>query len=365
MKKIKIYLLAALAIFTSVSFTACSDDDSNTSSNWDTNQSACDNAVKSQKKSNKAILLVAFGSTWENAFAAFDNTQDAYKEAYPDYDVYFSYSSNICINRAAAGEHEVKRDYYSPENWLEAFGRVQYDTIVVQSLQVIPGEEYSNVIGFIKAFGNNKLRDLDDTYLSNVKVFLGTPLMATTDDAGKLAKELNTKFAANAANGAVFFMGHGNPNDYDTYSANVRYSQLEDSLHKYSINYYVGTVDMPGNYKTQVRQRMKANGITSGTFYLQALMSIAGDHAHNDMAGDDFSQEQFNADSDTYTGEVEETSWKEYFKKYGFTFNATNAAGSSLIGLLEIPSVLQLWMNHTADAIAGEPMEIYHSMNPE
>lgn len=366
MKKIKLIMVAMLAFLATATFTACgSDDNDNNSYNVVRYQQAVDkevNTTKNASKHDKALLLVAFGSTWQKAFDAFDNTIKAYKAKFPDYDVYLSFSSAICINRAEAGEHVGPRYFYAPNYWLHSFGKVQYKEIVVQSLQVIPGEEYGRVVNFIKDFGNNYNRDLDDKYLSEVKVYLGTPLMATTDDVQKLAVELNKLYKDKAANNAVLFMGHGNPDQYDTYSANIRYTQLEDSLQTINKNYYVGTVDMSKNFKTQVRQRMKANGITSGNFYLQALMSIAGDHAHNDMAGDDNDDSEYSKDSDTYTGEVDGTSWKNYFTHYNFTYQPT---GNELDGLLDFESVRQLWINHTQDAIDGEPLDIYHSMNPE
>ena len=34
-------------------------------------------------------------------------------------------------------------------------------------------------------------------------------------------------------------------------------------------------------------------------------------------------------------------------------------------GLLELPTIRQVWMNHTQDAINGEPLDYYHSKNPE
>ena len=163
-------------------------------------QQSVDNTVKTGKKHNKVILLVAFGSTWQRAFLAFDNTVAEYKKAFPDYDVFLSFSSAICINRAAAGEHakdegEAKaevRHYYSPNFWLEAFGRVQYSEIIVQSLQVIPGEEYGRVINYMKDFANNSLGDLDDAYLKKVTLRLGLPLMADADkDVKALAKALD------------------------------------------------------------------------------------------------------------------------------------------------------------------------------
>ena len=334
-------------------------------SNWAKYQSIVTADVLSQKKHDKVILLVAFGSTWDQAYDAFDTTIDAYKAAFGDYDVFLSYSSAICINRAAAGENTEPRYYYAPPFWLNAFADedVQYDEIVVQSLQVIPGEEYTRVINYIKDFANNANGDLDDDYLANVSVKLGVPLLQDAEeDVALVAKELNALYSDEAAEGVVAFMGHGNPDSYDTYKANVRYTQLEEALQTYSKNYFVGTVDMMGNFKTNVWARMTAAGITSGKVYCHPLMSIDGDHGHNDMAGDD----DENWDGEKFTpneeGEVEDTSWKMYFQHLGYECNDDTMLP---FGLLELPTVRQVWMNHTQDAIDGDPLDYYHSKNPE
>ena len=334
-------------------------------SNWAKYQSIVTGDVISHKNHDKVILLVAFGSTWDQAYDAFDTTIDAYKAAFGDYDVFLSYSSAICINRAAAGENTEPRYYYAPPFWLNAFAAegVQYDEIVVQSLQVIPGEEYTRVINYIKDFANNANGDLDDDYLANVSVKLGVPLLQDAEeDVALVAKELNALYSDKAAEGVVAFMGHGNPDSYDTYKANVRYTQLEEALQTYSKNYFVGTVDMMGNFKTNVWARMTAAGITSGKVYCHPLMSIDGDHGHNDMAGDD----DENWDGEKFTpneeGEVEDTSWKMYFQHLGYECNDDTMLP---FGLLELPTVRQVWMNHTQDAIDGDPLDYYHSKNPE
>ena len=361
MKKIKFFLMALAAISLSAGFMACSNDDD--VSNWQKYQDAVTQNVKSNKKQNKAILLVAFGSTWQQAYDAFDGTVSAYKQQFPAYDVFLSFSSAICINRAAAGENVDPRNFYAPNFWLNAFAQegVRYDEIVVQSLQVIPGEEYTRVINYIKDFANNSNGDLDDEYLSKVVLKLGVPLLQDADkDVPEVAKQLNALYKTQAAEGAVAFMGHGNPDSYDTYKANVRYTQLEEALQTYSKNYFVGTVDMMGNFKTNVLQRMKDAGINSGKVFCHPLMSIDGDHGHNDMAGDDDAWD--NGYEPNEEGEVEETSWKKYFSRMGYVCNNETMIEK---GLLELPTVRNVWMQHTKDAIAGEALDYYHSKNPE
>ena len=333
--------------------------------NWSRYQKEVTNHVKDNKKNDKVILLVAFGSTWQQAFDTFDGTIEAYQKAFAGYDVFLSYSSAICINRAAAGENTDPRYYYAPPFWLNAFAdkTVQYDEIVVQSLQVIPGEEYTRVINYIKDFANNANGDLDDDYLSKVVLRLGVPLLQDAEaDVNLVATELNTLYADKAKKGVVAFMGHGNPDAYDTYKANVRYTELEQALQKFSKNYFVGTVDMMGNFKTHVRMRMQAAGITSGSIFLHPLMSIDGDHGHNDMGGDDDAWIDGVGYIPNEEGEVEDTSWKMYFGHYGFTCPEENVLH---FGLLELPSIRQVWMDHTQAAIDGEPLDYYHSKNPE
>ena len=334
--------------------------------NWSKYQEIVTADVVSKKKHDKVILLVAFGSTWEQAYDAFDSTVEAYKTAFSDYDIFLSYSSAICINRAAAGENTEPRFYYAPPFWLNAFAdeKVQYDEIVVQSLQVIPGEEYTRVINYIKDFANNANGDLDDDYLANVELRLGVPLLQDAEsDVNEVAKQLNELYKDKVAQGVVAFMGHGNPDEYDTYKANVRYTQLEAALQQLSPNYFVGTVDMMENFKTHVWARMTAAGLTSGKIFLHPLMSIDGDHGHNDMGGDDDDNWE---DGVGFTpndeGEVEDTSWKMYFRHLGYDCPEENVIHK---GLLELPTVRQVWINHTQNAIDGEPLDYYHSKNPE
>jgi len=374
MKKIKSLILATLALaIVAPVFTACSDDDDKTVNNLVSEYEVNDKMVAAQKAQSKkdvAVLLVAFGSTWNNAFLAFDATKKAYEQAFPQADVYVSFSSDICINRASAGENTddngkiVKRDYYEPRYLLHAIGAAKYSKIYVQSLQVIPGEEFAAVVASVKKFMNNGYiasAHLDDKYLAqleeNEAVFLGMPLLSDPDkDVPEVAKQLNALYNAEAKQGVVAFMGHGNPDTYDTFKANVRYTQLEEALQQYSPNYFVGTVDMPDNYKQDVLARMEARGITSGKVYLHALMSIAGDHAHNDMAGE----------GDDYwtpmAPESEDVSWFEFFSHKDYQVNVP-VVNKHPQGLLEQTSILNVWIQHTKNAEFLE--DAYHSMYPE
>ena len=369
MKQIKYLMLAMMAFIASATFTACnSDDDNSTQSNYDRYQQAVNQTVNKQKSSNKVILLVAFGSTWEQAYDTFDKVVEDYKANFSGWDVYLSFSSAICINNARAGENVDPKDYYDPEHWLTAIGLAGYQQIVVQSLQVIPGEEYRRVRdSYVKDFMNNRNGDFTDKYMKSLdlNVVVGTPLMAEESDAKTLATTLNSEADIKAAvsQGIVAFMGHGNPEGYDYYGGNIRYLQLEDYLRAINPNYYVGTVDMDQTYAEDVLQHIGGGkfdfevgdmGYTqnydvnhSKKAQLFVLMSIAGDHAHNDMADDEDDESWyslFNAAgiaTEAYETNYTEACWKKY------------KSGEEYIpGLAERSAVRKLWMNHTRQAIA-------------
>ena len=369
MNKIKSIMIAMLAIVASMTFTACGDDDDdiNVQSNYDRYQKEVNNYVQSHKTQNRVILLVAFGSTWEQAYDTFDKVVSEYKSKFPSYDVYLSFSSAICINNARAGENVAPKDYYDPEHRLTAIGLAGYKQVVVQSLQVIPGEEYRRVRDtYVKDFMNNRNNDFTDEYMKSLdrNVVVGTPLMAEEGDAKNLAVVLNQESDIKAAveEGIVAFMGHGNPEGYDYYGGNIRYLQLENYLRTINQNYYVGTVDMEDTYAEDVLKHIKggtflykvgdvpvtttyaANSSTKAQLY--PLMSIAGDHAHNDMADpedDESWYSLFNAEGiETQAYETTFTTpcWRSYKSGDGY-----------IPALAERAAVRQLWMNHTQEAI--------------
>ena len=387
MKKISYLMLAFMALCISASFTACGDDDERivekivndtvtvrdtviVDNNWSRFQQMVNEEVMAKKKNEKAILVVAFGSTWQQAFDTFDKVKSEYESEFnkQGYDVFLSFSSAICITQAAAGEHAGEgaevRLYFDPEHWLTAFGMVGYKEIVVQSLQVIPGEEFAAVVASVKKFMNNGYlgqAHLDDAYLAKLAedeaIFLGMPLLNDPDvDVPAVAQQLSTLYAAEAQQGVVAFMGHGNPDNYDTFKANIRYSQLEQALQAVNPKFFVGTVDMAGNYKQDVMDRMKNKGFNSGKVYLHALMSIAGDHAHNDMAGE--GEDYWDASEP----ESEENSWYEFFGHNNYD-PIVPVVGNHPQGLLELPGILNVWISHTRNAEFLE--DAYHSMYPE
>ena len=383
MKKIKILALAMLTVMAGMTFTACGDDDEKIvekivekkdtvyvadNTNWSRYQTMVNEVVNANKKSDKVILVVAFGSTWEQAYDTFERVVTDYKSQFTGWDVFLSFSSAICINNARAGENTDPRDFFDPEHFLTAIGQAGYKQVVVQSFQVIPGEEFHRVRDiYVKDFMNNRNGDFTDAYMKSLdlNVVVGTPLMAEESDARKLAETLNQEADIKAAvsQGIVAFMGHGNPEGYDYYGGNIRYLQLENYLRDINENYYVGTVDMGDTYAEDVlnhisggkwdfsvgdlmfTQNYTRNNSTQAQLY--PLMSIAGDHAHNDMADPDDEESWFSLfnaagiKTQAYETTFTEACWKQY------------KSGEQYIpALAERAKVRALWMQHTRDAIA-------------
>jgi len=372
MKKIKFLMIAMMAFIVSATFTACGDDDNsgsnnNKRSNYDRYQETVNGIVNSQKSSDKVILVVAFGSTWEQAYDTFDKVVADYKSQFSGWDVYLSFSSAICINNARAGENVAPRDYFDPEHWLTAIGLAGYKQVVVQSLQVIPGEEYRRVRDtYVKDFMNNRNGDFTDAYMKSLdlNVVVGTPLMAEESDAQALATVLNNEPDIKAAvnKGIVAFMGHGNPEGYDYYGGNIRYLQLEDALRNLNKNYYVGSVDMKETYAEDVLAHIgggkfdyQVGDMGKTSYYdkntatkaqLYPLMSIAGDHAHNDMADPEDPESWYSLfneagiETEAYETNFTEACWKKY-----------KSGDEYIPALAERAKVRALWMNHTREAI--------------
>ena len=341
--------MAFVAMTLGTGLVACSDDHDNSASNFEKYMSAVETQVKNKKAKSgnkKAIVLAAFGSTWENAHKTFKDIVADYEndKDFKDYDVYFAFTSAKCINRSREGEHYASQDFYAPNYWLEAIGRQKYEEVIVQSLHVIPGEEFLRLRdNYVKDFKNNIYADLDDKYLEEgVKIFIGGPLLEADKDVTKVADILDNEFSKYVqGNNVMAFLGHGNPANMNYGNGNQRYFDLEVALQKKNPNYFVATVDQEDNLLDELFERMQDQGkVTTGaTLTLHALMCIAGDHAHNDMSGI----------------EKEGDSWREFFVEKGFKCqydgNDANTSNNCILkGLGDYAAIRAIWKQHTKDA---------------
>ena len=214
--------------------------------------------VKYEKKHDTAVLLVTFGSTFDDPHATYKKQIADFQQAFPDADVFFSFTSRTCINRWQAAK---KEQFITPDLWFKSFLQKEYKTVLVQSLHVIPGEEFTLLRdGYVKPHYNFPAEEL-----KRDKAVLGNALLTSDEDIESVAKILVDAFATQLKAGdAVAFMGHGNPvSDYDR--ANASYEKIEKAMKAYAKttynndNVYVGTVDYPAMLVDYVINQLKAS----------------------------------------------------------------------------------------------------------
>jgi sirohydrochlorin cobaltochelatase len=344
--------LLTLSIILSVGFfSACSDDDNNGN---DTKS-----AVVIDKKNETALLLCSFGSTYEQPQATYDKIVADYKAAYPNTDIYMSFTSRTIVSRVYA---QIGKAYAQPDLWLNAIGKAGYKKVYVQSLHIIPGEEYLSLM-------NTDVKKNFMIPYPDVVVAKSACLLETEDDVDAVAQILYNNYKARLDKGEVVaLMGHGNPDTEYTH-ANERYAQLETALQELSgeKNIFVGTVDWGDQMFTHVRNEIKAFAERKGiaetdyskiTVSLAPLMSIAGDHAQNDLLGDledGQTMDRVNPDENDHEAEY---SWKLKLEKLGFTISedGTNIDPDkfNVVGLGDYSAVRTIWLNHMKEAIENE-----------
>lgn len=224
-------------------------------------------------KNKDAILVMTFGTTFADTRAkTIDAVEAAIQKAHPDIPVFEAYTSHIIIDRVKAKEGIQKM---TPE---EAFSKLKaegYTRVAVVSLDVIPGMEYS-YDSIITKMQMSKFKELS----------LATPLMyfqGTEGEPDQVIDFLNavkSQFPAMGKEDATLIMAHGTP-----HPGNAYYSVIQDRIEKLGMNnVFVYSVEGRPNLD-DVIPKLKAKGFKNVT--LMPIMMVAGDHANNDMAGDD------------------------------------------------------------------------------
>lgn len=291
------------------------------------------------KKHDTAVLLVTFGSTYDLPKATYAKQEGFFKKEFPNTDLFVSYTSRTIINRMEARNET----FLPPQIWLKSFLKKGYKNVYVQSLHVIPGEEYTLLRdAYVKKEYNVQLIDMKSDRNPAV---LGDPLLSNDESIRKVAKILVDDFAEALKRGEVVaFMGHGNP-EANYITANEKYAQVEKEMQKYAADkygngmVYVATVDYEerlfGNYLVEA---LNKSGAAKKIIHLQPLMTIAGDHASNDMAGED-------TEEDGQVIPMEERSWKLQLENMGWTVH------TYMKGLGDYDEINQIYLEHLKNAI--------------
>ena len=293
-------MLAVLFVFAMV---GCNPEQNNNQETKNTDKPAeGDNTVK------PVILAVSFGTSYNDSREkTIGAIEDALKTAYPDYEVRRAFTSQIIIDKLK------ERDNLTIDNVTEALDRLVADgvkEVVIQPTHVMSGYEYDDVIKEV-----NKYNDKFDS------VKISKNLLAADSDYDALVEILvNTTADYNAEGTAIVYMGHGTEHE-----ANTTYAKLQEKMTAAGHNnYFIGTVEATPSVE-DVIALVKEGGYKK--VVLLPLMIVAGDHANNDMAGD------------------EEDSWKTLFKNEGFEVECV------IRGLGELADVQQLIVKHCGEAM--------------
>ena len=262
-------------------------------------------AMEGQKD---VILVVSFGTSYyETRKNTIDAIEQDIRAAYPDYEVRRAFTAQTIINILE------KRDGYNIENVTQALERMVQEgvkNVILQPTHVMTGYEYDDMVAEASKFEGK----FDSLKISR-------PVLVEDADYEALVSVLAEETEAYNADGtAVVFMGHGTEHE-----ANATYTKLQAQFHLAGYrNYYIGTVEATPSVE-DVLEAVKATDASK--VVLIPLMIVAGDHANNDMAGD------------------EEDSWKTIFTQAGYEVECV------LRGMGSYPGVRQMILDHLSESI--------------
>ncbi|MDO5545722.1 MAG: precorrin-2 C(20)-methyltransferase [Eubacteriales bacterium] len=253
----------------------------------------------------KAILAVSFGTSYPDTLRkTIAATEKALAEAFPDWEVRRAFTSGMIIRKLK------ERDGVEIENVTQAMQRLEeegYTHVAVQSTHVMHGEEYEKMLSQLEPF---RLR---------MKISVGMPLLHGEEDYAAVAQALLNWLPALAEDEALVLMGHGT-----THFANSAYAQMEHMLQEICDWVYLATVEGYPTLESVERQLAKRPEIRR--LMLAPFMLVAGDHARNDMSGD-------------------EDSWAGQLKQAGYPVRCI------LQGLGECPAIRGLFVEHCRQAV--------------
>lgn len=253
----------------------------------------------------KALLVISFGTSYDVAMKAIENIEEKLAKAFPDYDCNRAFTSGMIIKKLLRTKNQKIE---TTTEALERLYKEGYEEVLCQPTHIVNGIEYDKMCGMISEYTQK---------FKTIKI--GTPLLTEEEDFLECAKRVMENMPSITEKEAIVFMGHGTE-----HFANGAYSQMENTLRSMGHeNVYVGTVE---GFPTidYVEQRLEKKGVKK--VYLAPLMIVAGDHARNDLAGE------------------EEDSWKSILEAAGYEVEV------KLQGIGEYDSIAQLFVEHAKAA---------------
>ncbi len=299
----------------------------------DTGDASKDDPLNEDNIGENEILVVSFGTSFNDSRAEdIGGVEKALQAAYPDWSVRRAFTAQIIIN------HVQARDDEKIDNMDQALERAVDNgvkNLVVQPTHLMHGAEYDELTEAVEnykdKFESVKIAEpllgevgADETAINEDKAAVAEAITAEAVktagfDSLDVAKEEGTAFV---------FMGHGT-----SHTAKISYSQMQAQMEQLGYeNVFIGTVEgEPEDTACEaVIEKLKDAGYKK--VILRPLMVVAGDHANNDMAGDD------------------DDSWKSQFEASG----VFDSIDTQIAGLGEIDAIQQLYVAHTQAAIDAE-----------
>ncbi len=270
------------------------------------------NSAMQNLPNKDAMVIMSFGTTFKDSRAKTINaTVEAIQKKLPNVKIVTAYTSHIIVDRVKANEGI---DIPTPEKALDTLKKEGYTRIALASLDIIPGMEYN-----YKTAIYNIYRD------QFKKMTMGLPLMywqgqeEQRDDVMEMVEAMSTQFPKMKKDDAVLIMAHGTPDPSNAYYSVIqtRLDRLNPGkTHIYTVEGWPSLED--------IIPKLKDDGVKNVT--LMPMMMVAGDHANNDMAGD------------------EEDSHKSILKAAGFNVN------TYIHGLGENTAVRQLFVDRALES---------------
>jgi len=297
---------------------------------------------------NKAIVLATFGTTVETALAGLLTIRRAMADAFPHVQVKMAFTSNqirrIWHRRAEdpaylAAHPEVPAEILNIQGILATIANLQdrgFDTLVVQPTHIAPAEEFHDLGAYVRGLAS--IRTMKPRWQPFKAIALGRPLLGSyhlrhpyAEDIRQVAATLSDDAAlAHSHGAALVYMGHGNrffPSGglYLEFAARMRQLYPE-------VLTLIATVEGFPSFD-EVLAELRSHGVRR--VMLKPFLLVAGEHATRDLAGPD------------------ENSWQSMLLREGFEVIPV------LTGLCEHPALVQILIDHAADAAAEAGVELH------
>ncbi|UKL13068.1 sirohydrochlorin cobaltochelatase [Dissulfurimicrobium hydrothermale] len=303
-------------------------------------------SAKETKGENAAIVLAAFGTSYPEALTGIMNIKKRVEDACPGVPVKVAFTSNmirkiwhkrIHDKDFKAANKSLPPDIFSVKGPLATIADLQdkgYSNIIVQSLHIYNGEEYDDLVSYVK--GLEAIKTLKTKNMPFERLAIGRPALGANGDVHPYIDDIKEAARAVAEDvreaqrkkAALVYMGHGNK-----YYSSGAYAELQDVMRSMypDAKIFIGTVEGFPSFD-QVMDKLKAEKIRK--VLLKPFMEVAGDHARNDMAGD------------------ANTSWKRRLESAGIKVVA------DIHGLSENDAFADIFVRHIKDAAKDSGIEI-------